>query len=169
MSLSAFEEDLKRLIKRLKEDYPQAKLAFNSYSIGAHIAPAVAVDIEPPIALIVDRGFEDGNEMAENLAGCWAKLPFVKRKLLAEYNVKSAEKVANFAGSVLFFSPPLGKDALLHRSKRNLAQEFYDKFPEGKKEYVLLPENSTHFSSWDEATQTKAIEFLKKHFTAEVA
>ena len=176
---TAMSGDLKNLLKRLKSDHPNAKFAFNSYCIGAHVAAAVAADEEKdcpqdqPIALVIDRGFGDAKIAVENFIGIARQPPF-KKMIEKDYNLKTYEKVHDFAGSVLFISPKDGKDALMHRGHRNLTKEFYELFPPKNRTWVTLSDtwdeekkklvSATHWSRWDDGTRDKVVDFIEGHF-----
>jgi|GEM_PF-5239309 hypothetical protein len=176
----SMKNDFIALIEKLRANNPQGiKLAVHGYCIGAHAAAAGGAEIaekqpeNPPIAMILDRGFGDSNEAVENYMSI-AKLPLFRNKIRAEYNLKAAEKVTKFAGKVLFTSPPSGKDQLMHCNNRNLTKELYDRFPLGNKTWHVLPDTwdeaaktnkpATHWSPWTKATQDVAIKFLHEYF-----
>ncbi|MBS0626101.1 MAG: hypothetical protein JSS32_08635 [Verrucomicrobia bacterium] len=170
--------DLKRLMARIDEDTPGAKIVLNGYCVGAHVAAHVAVEQstpEKPVGLIVDRGFKSANVMVQNFVPLAKLRPFARR-IRADYNLnvrnESSQKMRTFTGKALFLAPPDGKDRLMHCKNQNQTRILHDFFPKANRQWHELPAtwdekkkkfvDATHWSGWGQATQDRVVAFLRE-------
>jgi len=160
--------DLKEVIKELRRRNPDQKLSMHGYCIGAHVATAVAADIAAgavdglqaeSIPAIIDRGFEDAQEVA-GFANRIANLSFARKYINRYYNAKSND-IGEHKAPMLFVTPIEGDDQVNHKMKRNFTLEIMEHHVQGKNQVVQLL-GGDHWSAWPVDVHNKVKKFLSK-------
>lgn len=164
--------DLQALIKELIIRNPNQKIALHGHCIGAHVAASVAADIaagkveglaNKSFPVIVDRGYGDGNEVAEKVT-IFAKFPLAKRYINRYYNNQTLKKIHQHTGDMLFLSPPDGDDCMVHQKRgrkvRNMTKELHDNHSKEHNTWIELEKGADHWTPWTYKIHNKVKKFL---------